>query len=808
MTKKKMYLIHHSHTDIGYTDSQERIGRHYVDFMKQLLEFFDQIDTGKKEWDGYHYTCENYWQVEEFYRNSTKEEQKRFEQRVKEGKIEVSLTYLNMNELVDDTIQRKKFAQAKKYVDDLGVHGDSAMIADINGATWGYAEAMFESGINNFYSCLHTHHGMFPLFKKQIPFWWETKKGNKLLVWNGDHYQTANPFFITPNSDFTKQFPNGYGQAEADAQFAETEKQIFSYFDHLAKEDYPYDFIPNMISGVLTDNSAPSPRMMEVIHRWNETHGEKIELELTTLQGFFDKLRGSGIEFPTYRGDWPDWWADGSDSTPAFIKIYRAAQRKYHLTRKLDPTGELGKEEWLEGTEQQMMMFAEHSWGHAASISHPWDTEVNEADYKNSAYAVNAHTLITKNMMEILSHYGEVSPTLYRNKQFKVINPHNETVADYGKVNIDHWEEVNGSYYNYYQHGGFVEVVDVVTGEVIPSQMAPTIRGYSVAFPLTLAAKEERIVVLRTKEDALVIENSNLAIRATDNVLDIGDYPGYENRASVHKIITDFLAIYFDDNGISSMIDRKTNVELIHSSSMYRPFEGVYEVTPMTKDPGTSRRLLGRNRKGRAAKRYVAQLTDLQIVNDGPIYTVAELTYELEGTRLYQVSLKVYKDSPRMTVAVKILKQYEWAPENLYIPLPFSYGKEYTLFAEKSGGVFRPTIDQLPGTNTDYYLLNNGMTFVGKEHALVVTTKDAPLIWLGDLKHHEIELCQETSASKNRELVYSWPMNNFWETNFKADISGAYEFEYDILLVHNNTDEEDLIKQAERTNQGIINIPI
>lgn len=803
-----MYLIHHSHTDIGYTDSQERIGRHYVDFMKQLLHFYDEIDAGKKEWEGYHYTCENYWQVEEFYRNSSKEDQARFEQRVKEGKIEVSLTYLNMNELIDDTLQRQKFAEAKKYLTDLGVEGDSAMIADINGSSWGYAEAMYESGIHNFYSCLHTHHGMFPLFHKQIPFWWETKSGNRLLVWNGDHYQTANPFLITPNSDFTKQFPNGYGQAEADAQFAETEKRIFAYFADLEKENYPYDFIPNMISGVLTDNSAPSPRMMEVIHRWNQKHGDEIELELVTLQVFFDMLRASGLEFPVYRGDWPDWWADGSDSTPAFIKIYRSAQRKYHLCKKLDPNGELGKKEWLAEAEQQMLMFAEHSWGHCASISDPWDTEVNEADYKNSAYAINAHTAITKNLMEILSHHGEVSPTLYRQKQYKILNPHTTRRQEYVKINVDSWEEVNGSYYNYPTHKDAIEMIDVATGDVIVAQMARTMRGYSLEFCVTLDPKEEKIIQLVGKELTGLTMNSNFAICATDNVLDIADYPGYQNRASVHKIITDHLAVYFDENGISSMIDLKTDTELIHPESLYRPFEGVYEMTPMTKDPGTSRRLLGRNRKGRTAKRYVAELIDLQIIEDGKVQTTAELTYELEGTLRYQVRLKVYKDSPRIVSSVRIMKQYEWAPENLYIPLPFSYGEDYTLYAEKTGVTFRPAIDQLPGTNTDYYLLNNGLAFANENNALVVTTKDAPLIWLGDLKHHEVELCHDGTAYKNRELVYSWPMNNFWETNFKAEVSGSYEFEYALELVHGYYNEEELSKIAEEINQGFLAFPI
>ncbi|MFW8053384.1 hypothetical protein [Vagococcus fluvialis] len=808
MTTKKrtLYLIHHSHTDIGYTDSQEKISRYHVDFIRDLLNTFDAIDAGKTEWAGYTYTCENFWQVEEFYRQSTLEEQTRFEQRVKEGKIEVSLSFLNMNELVDDEMIRHKFTKAKQYLTSLGVNGTSAMTADINGFSWGYAEAMAECGVENFYSCLHTHHGIFPLYQKQIPFWWETKKGNKILVWNGDHYQVGNTFFLTPNSDFTKQYPNGYGDTEADEQFKQTEEKIFAYFNNLDKQGYPYSFVPEMLSGVITDNSPINPRMMEIIHRWNDTHGDNIEIVLTTLDAFFKTLREADQEIPTYKGDWPDWWADGSDSTPAFIKIYRDAQRKYHLSNKLDPTGELGNPAFLEDAEEQMLMFTEHSWGHAASISHPWDSQVNEVDFKNSAYAINAHTLITKNLIEITSKLGEKSPSLNRELLFKVVNPHDAPVTDYTKVQVAHWENVDGSFYNM-NHTDDVEVIDCKTGEVYPVQMEPTTRGFSLEFLISLDSKETRQVKVRSKKKDYQYPLNNLAIRAADNVEDIADYDGYVNTANTHKIITDYYYLKFDENGISSLIDRKTNTELVHPDAIYRPFEGIYEKTEMAYDACTSRRILGRNRKGRTATRDVSRLKELKIVSKGPVFTMAELTYELPGTYRYQVLLKMYHKSPKILVSVRIMKTYEWAPENVYISLPFSYGRDYTLKAEKSGSIFRPAIDQIPGTNIDYYLLNNGLSFVNDQNALIVTTKDAPLIWLGDLKHHEIELAGPNSAYKNKELVYSWPMNNFWETNFKAELAGSYEFEYQLYLTHDHKNEEQLFEIASELNQGLITFP-
>ena len=47
-----VYLIHHSHTDIGYTERQEKIMRYHYDFIRQAIEILDDIHSGKFLPDG------------------------------------------------------------------------------------------------------------------------------------------------------------------------------------------------------------------------------------------------------------------------------------------------------------------------------------------------------------------------------------------------------------------------------------------------------------------------------------------------------------------------------------------------------------------------------------------------------------------------------------------------------------------------------------------------------------------------------------------------------------------------------------
>lgn len=184
------------------------------------------------------------------------------------------------------------------------------------------------------------------------------------------------------------------------------------------------------------------------------------------------------------------------------------------------------------------------------------------------------------------------------------------------------------------------------------------------------------------------------------------------------------------------------------------------------------------------------------------------MDFELEGTQMYTVILKVYKELPKIAVTVRIQKQNEWAPENLYIPLPFSADKDGELFIEKTGAVLRPAIDQLPGTNTEFFCLQNGLAFTGTDSSLLIAIKDTPLITLDSLAHHPIELANDQQHDKNRQPVYSWIMNNFWETNFKVDLSGFYEFDYQLYLVSEQQNPKRLLEKCQQLNQGLLAFPV
>ena len=72
---------------------------------------------------------------------------------------------------------------------------------------------------------------------------------------------------------------------------------------------------------------------------------------------------------------------------------------------------------------------------------------------------------------------------------------------------------------------------------------------------------------------------------------------------------------------------------------------------------------------------------------------------------------------------------------------------------------------------------DEGLAYVSPEGSALVAPRDTSLVYMGEMRH-------------NQRPVYSWIMNNNWETNFKMDLSGFCEYNYSLWL-GDETDPEE-----------------
>ena len=765
------YFIHNSHTDIGYTDYQEKVEKHHVYYIKEVVDILNEAHSSRPEWLGFKWNCESFRCVEQFLLQADECYKEDFIKYVRSGQICLSGSYLNLNEIVDEGTLYETMTENREMMRAYGIRMRSALTCDINGYSWGFADALYDNGVTRLLTAIHAHHGWHPLGRRQQAFWWQSPKGNKVLVWIGEHYHLGNELGVARQSSFEYIIRDGLDSTEPDP-FLRAEKRLENYKNKLRAEGYTYDFVPINVSGAMTDNGSPNASIADFCRIYNEKHDD-IQLKMATLDEFFDLLEKTDKNIPTYAGDFTDWWADGAGSTPADVQHYREAQRKLDALRVLDPDKTLCGKEPFDAARRDLMMYAEHTWGFCASVSSPCDPMVTGLGKRKSLYACRAHEAASMALDNYTFAQGETPVSYQKDFIFTVINPSKRRKRGIAQIQTK----------GFFGHERF-EIVNTATKESVPYQIGSYARGPVLMLDVTLDPGEIAHYTLKDlTEDAALP-----AVPA----------------ANAEKIDTPTLFVKIDGKiGITSIYDKTKNKELVRTDAPFPPFTPIYEVTPITeRGPVGTRGAMGRSRRCDKTVRSVGRVKDLQVVENGPLFTKVEIGYDLDGAEFCSVILTVYKTVARVDADLKLHKTSVWAPENLYLSLPFTAGEKEEFFIEKTASILRPRIDQIPGTCTDFFALQSGMAYVSPSGSTVIATPDTPLIAMGPLEVRPIVLAGEPGA-ENIDETYAWVMNNFWETNFNVDLGGFYQFRYSLLSTP-ETEPRDAIESAKEANLGFI----
>ena len=792
--KWTMYILHHSHTDIGYTDLQERIIYNHIDYIKTAVNTAKEgYKTGSADKD-FKWNCESYYCVERFLEEATEEEKQDFYAMVKSNNIGLSANYLNFNDLVDKEILSKRTKEMVEHFKAQGIDVKVAMNADVNGVSLGTLDVFLDNGIEFLFTNIHTHHGMYPLYQNQKPYYWENKDGKRLLVFSGEHYNLGNALGLVYNKNLNFMTKNYFGENEKQKAHIETLKDnIVSYLTSCEESGYKYDFIPTCVSGVFSDNAPPNPDIIRTIKAFNEAYGDDIHLEMVTLQEFYDKIKDRVKDAPVYKGDLNDWWANGVASTPYAVKHYKEAQRMYHLCERLDDHGKISKKEFVREAEDNLLLYAEHTWGHSATINNPYDTMVQNLDIRKTSYASKAHEASAKNLNRIAHSRGDKLRYYDLNGKIKAINASDRK----GEKVVEFYIEV-------WKYPG-VKVICETSGQEMVTQLSSHPRGVLISFIDFFEAKEEKIYRFEEAAGKDEIINTRVAYIGAERVKDIvNDYDPKSYKLPYQIENAYFKIAYEIGKGVTSFYNKVDHIEMLKQGDA-RFFTPIYENTKIRTNVYEERRRLGRNVRGLHAKKYIGDLTEVKVIDDGEIFTTIELFYELEGTYFSSVVIKMYNTLPKLEFKYKIAKKLSTDIESIYLPLTLN-NLDAVLYIDKSDAIMRPGMDQIPGTCMEYYLTANGLIYESEENTILIQAKDAPLLYMGELKHHPILLCDNKEENNKRD-VYSWIMNNTWETNFKMDLSGFAEFCYTLDLVK-TTNAEQSFQTMKDNGYGVVTFMI
>ncbi len=376
VTQRTIYLLPHSHNDIGYTHVQEEVEQIQWQNLRDAIEYANKTKD-YPEGSQFRWNTEVMWAVDSYIKNANNQEKKAFIEAVRNGWVELDGLYANILTGLCRPEELYRMMQSAIEVGKLcGVDVSSAMISDIPGYTWGIVPVMAQSGIKYFSIGTNTFHRIGNIIEAcgDKPFYWESASGEeKILCWlHGRGY-----------SDFHT------GLAYTKLRNKLKEQLIFDYMNELRDNQYPYDIV-TMRYNIGSDNGPPDRFLPDIVKSWNEKYiSPKIIISTVSESfGLFEEKYGD--QLPVVKGDFTGYWEDGAGSSARETAMNRSSAERLTQAETFwalqNP--ETFPEERFDKAWQNVMLYSEHTWGSWNSISEPnaeftlqqWETKKSFAE--------------------------------------------------------------------------------------------------------------------------------------------------------------------------------------------------------------------------------------------------------------------------------------------------------------------------------------------------------------------------------------------------------------------------------------------
>jgi len=360
VNKKTIYLLPHSHNDIGYTHVQTDVEKIQWQNLKDAIRYSKETKdypAGSQ----FKWNVEVMWAVESYLRQANEKEKQDFIEAVQKGWLELDGLYANtLTGLCRPEELYQMFEAAHEVSALCGTQLTSAMISDIPGYSWGIVPVMAQCGIKYFSIGTNAFHRIGDILQVwgDKPFYWESPSGKeKILCWvHGKGYS---------------EFHTGLAYTKLKNKLKE--QLIFDYINELNEVNYPYDVI-TMRYNIGSDNGPPDPYLSEIVKMWNEKYVSPRLIISTVSESFAAFEKANGKILPVVRGDFNGYWEDGACSSANETAINRESTERLIQAETIwtitdpnnYPSDEIG-EAW-----KNVLLFSEHTWGSWNSISEPY----------------------------------------------------------------------------------------------------------------------------------------------------------------------------------------------------------------------------------------------------------------------------------------------------------------------------------------------------------------------------------------------------------------------------------------------------
>jgi hypothetical protein len=728
--KWTLLIVPHIHVDVGYSDYQAKVAAIQSRAIDEALDM-------TAAHPGFHFSLDGDWDLEQFFQTRTPAEKERALLAIRNRQLYVPAQYANLLTGISSTeVLIRSLYPSANLSRENGSPLDYANITDVPSFTWSYASILASAGIPYLAAGSDNYRGPVLLqgrLNESSPMWWQGPDGKRVLLWYSRHYMQMQFLFgLPPLIDSGR----------------DTLPLFLQMYSHPA-----YRASTAIIFGTQVENTDLFPQQAELAGQWNSVYAYP-HLEYS---GFHDALerieKQFGGHLPTIRGDGGPYWEDGAASDAYYLAMERRNEARALTAEKFATlasfvnshleasTAELGRM-WT-----RMVLMDEHTWDSYNSISDPSSSEAVDQLAIKDRYAVNAAAdadWITRRSMASLANIIPAG-----SGSLIVFNSLNWKRSGLVEVDIDKGDDI----------------VDTLTGQRVPFEAVRSGANFvHVRFMAAdIPAFGYKVYAMRHAQDQ---QPAPAALSGTT----------LEN--SYYKIELDP-----ETGAVRSIYDKQLARELVNRQSPYRFGQYLY-VTGGDKLPNT---LLHYD--------LISPRPDLEVhpASGGRLISVLRTPFGEEAlmesqdinTPSIHTRILLFDNQKKIEFVEDLDKKSVEKKEAAYFAFPFDMSAPEFRY-EIQNGVVDPAKDMYPGAGHEWFSVQHWVSAEQQGVSGTVMPLDAPMVTLGDINRG----AWPDRFGQRPGTIFSYIMNNYWDTNYRAAQGGHFTFRYVVTSADATRPEE------------------
>jgi alpha-mannosidase len=741
MELKKIYLLHHSHYDRGYTHSQVIIDNLQADFITQAIEMMEAT----RDWEAGsqpRWTIEVHEQLRRWLVGATPEEIARLKQQVADGRIGLGAIQYNTTPLGSVESLCKQLVEIRTYREKLGFPVRVAFQHDVTGIPWVMSDLLLDAGIELLVMAINLHTGGNGP-KRPGVFNWRTPQGRVLKVFSGHHYGT---FDSVTEPVFTP--------------LAEMKTNMDRFWQGIVDDGYAHDFLylSTTHSPVADDNGGPCIMSAEKVREWNRQEGYP-SIEYVTPEQLIEKLNCvPEAALPEHRGDWTDFWNYGAGSTALETALNANSKQKLFSSGLLatqlpvnDRLIQRQRDAW-----DEVVCYDEHTWGMDCQASKPNHAHCIAAGMKKRMMAHEGQELARYVLASRLATYAG-NPVMFETEGLLALNP--SPVAKRVCVNVlPRWRKIfghlNGFQYRHSEAENLVGELDAFPdpgGKQVQVEVGPFSATRVPWVQCAAPEADDSLQEGRTDTGAATIESA-----------------------------THLLEYHPDTGRILRLFDKANGWDVLAASGDYDLLEPVHEKPDPSVDASRKsyykreleiERALGScwNPDWKAVRTGAHAFRGCKVVRDArTISLIREVA--LEGASRVIQKFELSADHPWIEVGIIIHKDKVETPEAIYFVSQLNLKENWEATFDSSGVPVKLDEEQLEHSSRGWITAEAFTRMEDASHQFSVFAPGTPLAQLGNFHFGEPPLA---IPRQTQPLHLLWGCNNYWETNFPVTQEGV-----------------------------------